>query len=410
VNLWNKLRYFIKETDLVLLFTCLGISAFGILMVHSATLRNVSATVSAKADAVTRLAAQLSIHRDTLVMLVAVVIGVGIAIVISLIDYEIIFRLWPVVAIGSLALMLALFKWGHGTAERPETITWLPIGSFDFQPSELLKVAFIITFTVHIDMLKGKINEILSILQLIAHAAIPIGLVIKTDDLGSALVFVVIFLGMLFVAGVRLRYFAVAIAFLITASPILWVSFFSSYQKERFLAVYHPSSLTKEVLAKVSYQQDYGMRAIQNGDFFGRGLFKGSYAQHGIVPESENDMIFTVVGEELGFLGAFILLCVLLFLIIKLAWVGRNTKDGASRMLCYGTAFMIAAQVVINVGMVLKILPVIGITLPFMSAGGSSNLCVYIAIGIVLSVYRFNRERAPVDFRLSRINTPFSEN
>ncbi|MCL2508963.1 MAG: FtsW/RodA/SpoVE family cell cycle protein [Oscillospiraceae bacterium] len=386
----------------------MAISTFGVLMVHSATLRKVSGVVSDSLMA-RILTAGGNLTRDTGVMILAITMGVAIAVLMSLIDYEIIVRLWPLVAAGSLLMMLALFKFGHGTPERPDTITWLKIGGFDFQPSELLKVAFIITFTMHIDLLKNKINEVLSILQLIGHAAVPIALVVRTDDLGSALVFVVIFIGMLFIAGLRFRYFAIAIAFLVTAAPILWSSFFSEFQKQRFLAVYHPNGLTAAMYDTVIYQQNQGINAMGSGGFTGKGLFQGPYTQNGLVPESKNDMIFTVVGEELGFLGAFLLLGVLLFLIVRLAWNGRRTKDAASRMLCYGTAFMIAAQTVINVGMCLKILPVIGITLPFMSAGGSSNLCIYIAVGIALSVYRFNKERAPVDFRLSRINTPFAE-
>ncbi|MCR5484794.1 MAG: FtsW/RodA/SpoVE family cell cycle protein, partial [Clostridiales bacterium] len=393
MKLLNKIKTFFRETDLILLFTCMLTSAFGVLSVFSAKQWTVTSPGT--------------MPRDCLIMMIAISVGIVMCIIISLIDYEIMIRLWPIIALVALGLMAALFVIGVGPSARSDAKTWIRIGSlFYFQPSELLKVAFIITFSMHLDMLKDKINDIKSILLLTVHAAIPTGLVVVTGDLGSALVFMAIFIGMMFIAGVHLRYFAIAMAAVIIAVPVLWINFFSDFQKQRFLAVYYPNGLTENAYNTVIYQQQQGINAIGSGGFFGKGLFKGTYTQNGLVPESENDMIFTVVGEEFGLLGAFLLLSVLLFIVIKIAYDGKNTKDNVSRLLCDGVALMIAGQVIINIGMCLKALPVIGITLPFMSAGGSSNLCIYLAIGIVMSVYRFNKEREPVNFRLSRLNTP----
>ena len=390
-------REFLRDTDFLLLVPCLILSAYGILMVHSATLYKIT-------DGST-------LHRDTLVMLIAVLAGVFAALVISIVDYEFVIRLWPLVAGVSLLLMLMLFKWGVSPSGRDDAITWLQVPKLNItvQPSEILKIAFIITFSMHIDMLRDRINEWKSIVLLLIHALIPTGLVIITGDLGSALVFMLIFVGLLFFSGVYLRYFAAAGAFAVAAAPLLWMRFFSDFQKDRFLAVYNPNALEPSTYETIIYQQKQGIQAIGAGGLTGRGLFKGLYTQNGLVPESRNDMVFTVVCEEFGFLGAVALLALLGFVIVRILLVAKTAKDNVSRLLCWGVALMLGGQVFINIGMCLKLIPVIGITLPFMSAGGSSNLCVYLAIGLVLSVYRFNKDRDPINFRLLHVNTPFSD-
>ena len=390
----GMVKNFFKETDFSLLIPCMLLSAFGILMVHSATLRSVT---------------DGTFSRDVTVMLIAVSAGIVFALIISLFDYEFIIRLWPIVAGVSLLLMLALFKWGSSPNGRDDAISWLYINALgiNIQPSEILKVAFIITFSMHIDMLKDRINELKSIIMLLFHAMIPIGLVVLTGDLGSALVFIVIFIGLLFVSGVFIRYFAAAISFILAISPILWMFFFSDFQKSRFLAIYYPQALEEYDYEKIIFQQKQGINAIGSGGFSGSGIFKGYYTQNGIVPESNNDMIFSVVCEELGLLGGLFLLALLAFVIIRIIIVAKNTRDNVSKLICWGVALMLSGQIIINIGMCLKLLPVIGITLPFMSAGGSSNICVYLALGLVFSVYRFNKERAPVNFRLGHVSTPF---
>ena len=388
----------IRETDFVLLFPCILLSAYGILMVYSATLYK-------KPDGE-------FMHRDALVMLIAVLVGILVSLMISIVDYEFIIRLWPIIAAVSIVLMLMLLKWGISPNGRDDAASWLNIPGLNImvQPSEILKIAFILTFSMHLDMLHDRINEWKSILLLFIHAAIPTALVtVVSGDLGSALVFVAIFVGLMFMSGVYLRYFAAAGAFIIAAAPILWMYFFSDFQKNRFLAVYNPGALEESTYEKVIYQQKQGIQAIGSGGLTGRGLFKGLYTQNGFVPESRNDMVFTVVCEELGFFGAILMLGLLAFVIVRMLVVASRTRDNVSKLLCWGCAIMIAGQVFINIGMCLKLLPVIGITLPFMSAGGSSTLCVYMAVGLVLSVYRFNKDREPINFRLLHAQTPFSD-
>ena len=398
MKIFNVIKEFFRETDFALLFPCILLSAYGVLMVYSATLYK-------KPDGA-------FMHRDALVMLIAVLVGLLLALLISIVDYEFIIRLWPVIAAVSLVLMLMLLKWGKSPDGRDDAVSWLNIPGLNImvQPSEILKIAFIITFSMHIDMLRDHINEWKSMLLLFIHAAIPTGLVtVVSGDLGSALVFIAIFVGMMFMSGVYLRYFAAAGAFIVAAAPILWMYFLSDFQKNRFLAVYNPDVLEEATYEKVIYQQKQGIQAIGSGGLTGRGLFKGLYTQNGLVPESRNDMVFTVVCEELGFFGAMLMLVLLAFVIVRIMIIASRTRDNVSKLLCWGCAIMLGGQVFINIGMCLKILPVIGITLPFMSAGGSSNICVYMAIGLVLSVFRFNKDREPINYRLLHAQTPFSD-
>ena len=367
----NPIVNFIKETDLYLFFLCLLASAFGLLMVFSATKYTISE--------------DSKFSRDFIVMLAAVGIGVLMSVIISLFDYQIFTKLWPVIAVVCLLLMLALFKWGTGPSSRSDVHTWLEFGPISFQPSELVKVGFIITFSVHLERLKYKINNIFSILQLGIHALIPIGLVAVTGDMGSSLVFIVIAAVMLYIAGVHWGYFAGVFAFAAAASPLIWTYVLKQLQKNRILALIYPELYPNEI-----YQQMQGINAMGAGGFTGQGLFHGAYTQAGVIPEGKNDMIFSVIGEELGLVGCTAALLILVLISLRMVSVGKKSIEQSTNLICCGMAAMIAGQMLINIGMCLKLLPVVGITLPFFSSGGSSNLCVYIGIGLVLSIYRHN--------------------
>ncbi len=389
-SLRENLSKFIKGTDWLMMLLCLIASSFGALLVHSATIYT--------------LTEDQVISRDTRTMLLAVALGIVVSIIISLIDYELIIKIWPAIAAVALLLMVSLFFFGVGPDARSDAKTWLKItNSFYFQPSELVKIAFVVTFSVHLELISDKIDKVINVILLTAHAMIYAGLVALTGDIGSALVFVIIFVGMMFVANVKLRYFAVGLLAVIAMIPIVWTKVFSEIQKERFLALIFPESY-----GDVIYQQDNCIKAIGSGGLFGKGIFNGTFTQNGIVPESKNDMILSVLGEELGFIGCLGLLVLFAFIIMKIINNGRRSKDNSGTLVCYGIAFMILSQIVINIGMCLQLLPVIGITLPFMSAGGSSTLSIYVAIGLIMSVYRQNIETEPENFIVSGIVTPYS--
>ncbi len=392
----NAIQTFVKNTDKILLTLCLAASAFGLVVVHSATLNSIAQT-------------QI-ISRELLVMIISVLIGLVLCFIISLLEYETIVKMWPVFASICLILMFSLFIWGVGPANRSDAKSWLSIAGVYFQPSELLKIGFILTFALHLDTVKKNINQFKNVILLGLHGAVPIVLVVATGDLGSALVFVTVFIGMLFLAGLNLRYFAGGLAFSLAALPMLWIKFFSEFQKQRFLAIYFPNMLPVSTYKALIYQQQQSINAIGSGQLLGKGLFKGTFTQNNLIPVDESDMIFSVVGEELGFIGCTAIMVLLALILLRIVSTGYKSKDNIGGSISYGIAMLIGAQAVINIGVCLKLLPCIGITLPFISAGGSSNLCIYIGIGVIMSIYRANRDIRPVNFRLSHIRTPFSEN
>lgn len=383
-------KRFISETDTFLTALIAAASIFGVIMVYSTTRYS--------------LEDGEKFSRDALVMAIAAVLGLVVMIIISAIDYEMIMKLWPIIGLFCVALMILTLTVGVAPDARPDAKCWLKFGGTYFQSSKLVKIGFVITYSMHLELLKDKINKPLSILLLGVHALVPTALVIRTGDMGSALVFMLMAVGMLYFAGLHWGFFAGGAVLAIAASPLLWMFMLSKYQKDRFLALIKPDEFPDE-----AYQQLMGKNALGSGGFFGQGLFKGAYTQAGLVPEAKNDMIFTAIGEETGFFGCFVALLLLLFIVLKIIKTGKEARDFSAQLACYGIAVMIASQVLINVGMCLMILPVIGITLPFFSAGGSSTLCLYIGIGLVFSIYRYNRAREAVNFRLSRISTPFSE-
>ncbi len=390
----NKAKVIFRETNKTLLCMCIALSVFGVILVHSATLSQLEGAV---------------ISRSVLAMVIATAAGIVAGFIISLFEHDFIVRFWPLAGLVCLTLMLSLFIFGCSPSGRDDAISWLKFGSFYFQPSELLKVGFTITFSVHLDNVKDELDKFINIVYLGLHAMLAIGLVILTGDLGSALVFMIMTVGLLFLAGVQLRYFAIGAGAVALLAPVIWMEFLSDFQKQRFLAVYAPSQLTDSTYRTVIYQQQQGLSAIGAGRLTGQGLFNGTYTQTHLVPENQNDMIFSVVGEELGFIGCVALLLFILLIVLKIISIGRIAVNNVGRFICYSTAIMIAAQTVINVGMCLKILPVIGITLPFLSSGGSANLCIYLSIGLVLSVYRTSVDRAPTEIKRNYISTPFEE-
>ncbi len=386
----NTLKTAFYETDKILLFLSIAASSLGILMVASVTLSS--------ADEGSYFS------RDASTMLLAVLLGLVFAVVVSFIDYNLIFKLFPLIGGVCLILMFATLIFGVGPESRPDAKTWLMFGSSGlyFQPSELLKIGFIITFGIHLELVQDRLSQFRHIIFLCLHAVVPVGLVIVSGDMGSALVFMFIFVVMMFFAGVSMRYFLIGAAAVCALMPLVWNFVFDDIQRNRVLGLFYP-----DLYEDIIYQQQVGLTAIKNGGLTGQGIFNGSYTQAGIVPESRNDMVFSAFGEELGLIGCLLVIGILTAITIRLVQNGKRSRNNAAALMCYGMAAMIGSQTVINLGMCLMLLPVIGITLPFFSAGGSSNLCLYVGIGLMLSIYRFDKEQEITNFRYSHINTPF---
>ena len=363
----------LKGTDFLTLFSAMLASLYGLALVYSAT------HSSLKDGQV--------ISSDVRSMLVSVAGGLIIAIVVSNIDYEVISKLWPVIAAGCVGLMIFTFFFGVAPSARQDARSWLDLKIFYFQPSELLKVGFIISFSYHLDLVRDKINKIKTIIPLVIHGAIPVGLVLLTGDAGSALIFLVMFIGMLFFARVNIGYFIAGICAILVGFAAAWkLKLISGIQRTRIIALLYPDQY-KDVM----YQQTNGKIAMSSGGLLGQGYLHGDMTQSGMVPENQNDMILTVAGEELGFVGAMAVILILGFLVLRVIKCGLNSRDNVGYLMCSGIAVMLFAQVLVNVGMELSLLPCIGITLPLFSAGGSSSLCIYLALGIEFSVYRYSR-------------------
>ncbi|MBQ8795287.1 MAG: FtsW/RodA/SpoVE family cell cycle protein [Clostridia bacterium] len=316
----------------------------------------------------------------------AAVIGILIAIVISVIDYEYIARYWWALVIISFGLFMAVFLFGITVSGTDDT-AWIRLpGGLTFQPSELIKIFFIVTFAKHLDVLKSKdkLKTFLGVVSLLAHVGIPVLIIHIQGDDGSALIFFFIMLIMCVVAGVQARYFVILGATLAVALPLLWNFFLNDEHRNRILALF---DLDSNALTSYGYQQYQSKVSIASGELTGYGLGKGYRTGVGFVPEQENDFIFSVAGEELGFIGTMLILTLLLLLIAKVFFVGIDARDNLGSFIAFGMFGLLASQTIINIGMVVGLLPVIGITLPFFSAGGTSSMCLYFGIGLVQSVY-----------------------
>jgi rod shape determining protein RodA len=319
-----------------------------------------------------------------MVQVISFIIGITAALIISKIDYELICRLWPFLSGISIFLVLLTFtSLGLKVADDQAWLRMPIIGTF--QPSELLKITFIISFATHLSKVHDKINEFRTVFLLCIHGAIPVLLVFKQGDDGTALVFLCIFVSMLFLAGLRPIYFFIGATGGASAVPVVW-QLMDEQKKARFLCLI----FIEKYANNVGWQQNLALIAIGSGRLWGLGFLKGGnqylYARN-------NDFIFTVAGEEFGFVGGLALFAVLALVLLALFREIIIARDLQGMLLCGGVMSMIGFQSIINLGMNLRIMPVIGITLPFFSRGGSSLVTLYLGIGLALSVYYSSKTR-----------------
>lgn len=320
--------------------------------------------------------------------IIAITIGLVAAVIISAADYKFIIKKWYFAAIISFILAGLVFIFGIQVAGTDDT-AWIQIGSLTIQPSEFIKICFIITFTKHLTYLdkKDMIKSFVGVITLVLHAMIPMIIIHLQGDDGTVLIFALIFLFMSFIAGVQLRYFAILGGMLLVSVPLIWNFFMNNDQRNRLLALF---DIDGNAMTTYGWQQYQGKVSISSGGLFGKGLFNGPRVEHGIVPEQENDFIFTVAGEELGFIGCIALMIILLLIIIRILINAKQADDMEGKLLCSGVFAIISSQTIVNIGMVLGFFPVIGITLPLFSAGGTSALATIICLGLVQSVRTHN--------------------
>ncbi len=323
-----------------------------------------------------------------LIMQVAMtVVGICAIMVMVNIDYRLFVERYSVILwIVSVALLGITLIFGDTGANGTVTTnrSWLTILSvggrkFQIQPSEFVKIAFIISFSKHVTSVKKSINKLKSLIPLGIHAGAIVGLILLSGDLGVALVYVGIIAIILAFAGLSKWYFIGAGAGVIVLFPLIW-PLLNEYQQKRILIGFQPE------LDPTGYgfQPLLSLDAISAGGIFGRGINSGGYYE--ILPASHTDFIFSTYCEMFGFVGAIIFLIVLIGIIVRIINIGKSCKHEFGSFICIGIAAMFIIQSVMNIGMCLAMFPVIGITLPFMSYGGSSMLALYIAMGFVHAI------------------------
>lgn len=326
---------------------------------------------------------------------VASVLGLLVVGVLSVCDYNRFVRLWIIYAPIAVLLVLLTFTALGYRREGADDRNWLSIGSFYLQPSELLKLAFILTFSLHLSRDEEHMNELSHFALLCLHGLVPIGLVALQGDYGTAIVFAAIFLAELLSARIALRYIIAGIIAIPTACIFAWNFLLQDTHKNRILVLIHPGTDPENL----EYQQDMGLAALAGGGTFGKGLFGEDYVR---VPEMHNDFIYAYAGQAWGIIGSLAVLALLVFICLKVLTDSLASKNLLGKFICTGVFGMLFAHCFMNIGMVLKVMPVIGIPLPFMSAGGTAMLSMYTAIGIVNSTrchnirkYRINYQAEP---------------
>ena len=397
-------RYF-KRTDKVYLLLCIFSSVMAVVALSSWAAKQGNGFA---VDEVTGAITGIGDYRRALVQGVSALIGLTIAILLSNIDYRSLVKVWPVHVALTWGLVLPTLVIRNVTigpltigynAGDTDNYSWYKLGGFTLQPTELAKISFILTFAMHLNNVRGKINEPKELGKLLLHMLVPIAIIHVQGDDGTAIIYGIIACCMMFAAGLSWKYIIGAISAAAAAMAVAF-AFFSDkigkgYQWYRILAVIDPENKTgwapsEAVWKNIIYQQQRGEIALGSGGIFGNGLFGGSYYS---VPNAHNDFIFSWIGNAAGFVGCCVVLGVLFALVVKTFVTGARSEDLLGTFICAGIGGALMAQIAVNVGMNLRVLPVIGVTLPFYSAGGSSVMMLYICVGLVLSVYIHNTKK-----------------
>ncbi|MBR2013400.1 MAG: rod shape-determining protein RodA [Clostridia bacterium] len=348
-----------KRIDWLLLIPILISCAFGLLLISSAT-------------------ASFGTSKLIIVQTGGIILGLIAALVLLTIEHENLARFSIPIYGLCILLLVATLIFGK---EVMGNKNWIALGPINIQPSEFVKIGFILTFAKHLSSVREYINNMRALIPLGLHFAIIAGLVAMEGDLGTTLVFLFIFLVMLMAAGLHWGFFLGGGALVAAAAPFIF-EHLDEYQQMRILAVYDPSL---DPLG-YGYHTIQSKIALGSGGLFGSGLYNGIQTQYGILPEKQTDFIFSVCGEELGFVGCLLIIALELAILFRLLYVARYAADHMGSFICIGLAAMLFMQAAENIGMCLGLLPVIGLTLPFFSYGGSSVLALCMSSGLAMSV------------------------
>ncbi len=356
-------RRLILHFDWLLLLLVLAICAIGIVNIYSAGL----SLTDARANA-------LYIRQ-----LMWMGIGLTFMVLGFILDYRVITRQAYWIYLLSLLLLLMVFVLGYATRGSQR---WIALAGFTFQPSELMKITVILALAKYFDDHKVEGGYLLK--ELVAPfliAFVPFLMVLKQPDLGTGLIILLLFLALVFVVGLRWKSLLLAAGSTLIMIPMAW-HFLKDYQKDRIMTFLDPE---KDPLG-TGYHIIQSIIAIGSGGLFGKGFLQGTQTQLKFLPEQQTDFVFSVFAEEWGFLGGMLLVILFLMLILWGLKIAFQAKDLPGKLISAGVTMMVFYQVFINMGMVLGILPVVGIPLPFMSYGGSSMVVFMLGIGLLLNV------------------------
>ena len=366
---FQELKDFPKKCDWVLLMLCLITAAFGLVVLASAT-------SAAKFEGNARY---------IIIQLAAIMLGVGAYAVMSSIDIESMAEQQNLLVAFNVLLLLMLIPFGtdNNTGNR----SWLDIPGVPvmIQPAEICKITYVIIMASVMNSHKNSISSIPSVMHMVLHLGILVGLnMALSSDAGVSLIFVFIFVGMTFAGGVHLGWFALAIGAIVVAFPFIW-PLLGEYQQERILILIDPTFDAQGIGAR--YHSKINLLSLTGGGLTGQGLFNGNRTQGGNLFAQHTDYIFSSIGEELGFFGCLFVMILQFAIIARCIWVGMRAQDYIRRLVCYGAASALIFQVTINVGMCIGVMPVIGLTLPFISYGGSSIVTIFAMLGLVSGSY-----------------------
>ena len=375
--LFSPIKEFWKKGDVILLGLCLATSTFGLALIYSATQY------------------QQSI-KPVIIQAIAILLGVVAYVLLTFVDFQLFTeKRWKLMLIGSLLLLLLLLSpWG---VERYGNRNWIQIPHFPMmiQPNEIVKIPFILVLALQIIKIQDRgysISSVPSVMQIAGFTVFMLGLIAAIcHDMGTCAVYIMIFAFMAWAAGVKLRWFVLVGGGAVLAVVIFWLFFlpetslWTNFRIMRFRVVLDHSLDP----SNYGFQQTRSTLAIGSGKLFGQGYLKGIQTHSpnsSALPVRDSDLIFAVCGEELGLVGCMALLLLLSSIVLRCIWVGRHASSPFSAYVCMGMAGMLLSQITFNVGMCLYVLPVMGLTLPFISYGGSSIITLFAAMGIVSSV------------------------
>ena len=365
----DELKDFSKKGDMLLLVLCLIVSGFGIVVIASAT----------SADKFGGNFKYIAIQ------LVATFLGVIMYAMVSSLDLDFLSEHRGAMVAFNCFLLLLLIPFGtdNNTGNR----SWLdfPLLPINIQPAEICKITYIIIMASVMSSHQNRISHPVSVIHMCLHLFLLVGLnMVLSRDAGVSLIFVFIFIGMAFGGGVSLWWFALAIGLIGACLPILW-PFLGKYQQNRILILFDDTIDPQGINERYHYK--INLQSLTGGGLTGQGLFNGNRTQGGNLFAQHTDYIFSSIGEELGFFGCVLVMVLELAIIARCVYVGMQCPDYMRRLVCFGAASALMFQVMVNVGMCIGAMPVIGLTLPLISYGGSSVVTIYAMLGLVSGVH-----------------------